>query len=88
MMAATASAQPGRGRGGQGGPGGGRFGRGGFGGFGGQESLLDLVAREDVGKELEIIEAQREDIDGNTGSDYRIQFSLRVGFDTGNIMGR
>ena len=29
---------------------------------------------------------QREDISGNTGEDYRIQFSLKVSFDTGNIM--
>jgi DcaP outer membrane protein len=29
---------------------------------------------------------QREDIDGNMGSDYRIQFSLKVDFDTGNLM--
>ena len=29
---------------------------------------------------------QREDIDGNVGSDYRIQFSLKVDFDTGNLM--
>ena len=29
---------------------------------------------------------QREDVDGNTGSDYRIQFSLKVGFDSGNFI--
>ena len=29
---------------------------------------------------------QREDIDGNIGSDYRIQFSLKVDFDTGDLM--
>jgi hypothetical protein len=29
---------------------------------------------------------QREDIDGNVGSDYRIQFSMKVNFDTGNLM--
>jgi hypothetical protein len=34
----------------------------------------------------EFIWGQREDIDGSTGSDYRIQFSLKVDFDTGNIL--
>jgi hypothetical protein len=29
---------------------------------------------------------QRENIDGNTGSDYRIQFSLKVDFDTGDLI--
>jgi len=29
---------------------------------------------------------QREDIDGNTGTDYRIQFSLKVDFDTGDLL--
>lgn len=29
---------------------------------------------------------QRENINGNTGTDYRIQFSLKVDFDTGNLM--
>ena len=29
---------------------------------------------------------QREDVDGNTGSDYRIQFSLKVDFDTGDLL--
>ena len=29
---------------------------------------------------------QREDIDGNTGSDYRIQFTLKVDFDTGDLI--
>jgi len=29
---------------------------------------------------------EREDVDGNTGEDYRIQFTLKVNFDTGDIM--
>jgi hypothetical protein len=36
----------------------------------------------------EFIWGQREDIDGNLGSDYRIQFTLKVDFDTGNLMQR
>ncbi len=28
---------------------------------------------------------EREDVDGDTGTDYRIQFSLKVGFDTGDL---
>ena len=31
---------------------------------------------------------QREDVNGNTGTDYRIQFSLKVNFDSGDIMKR
>ena len=34
----------------------------------------------------EFIWGQREDIDGNVGSDYRIQFSLKVDFDTGDLI--
>ena len=34
----------------------------------------------------EFIWGEREDVDGNTGSDYRIQFSLKVNFDTGDLM--
>jgi len=34
----------------------------------------------------EFIWGQREDIDGSTGSDYRIQFSLKVDFDTGDFL--
>ena len=34
----------------------------------------------------EFIWGQREDVNGNTGSDYRIQFSLKVNFDTGDVM--
>jgi hypothetical protein len=29
---------------------------------------------------------QREDVNGNTGSDYRLQFSLKVNFDSGDLM--
>lgn len=36
----------------------------------------------------EFIWGQREDVDGNTGTDYRIQFSLKVNFDTGDLMPR
>ena len=32
------------------------------------------------------VRGQREDVDGNTGSDYRIQFSLKVNFDSGDLM--
>ncbi len=31
---------------------------------------------------------EREDVDGNTGSDYRVQFSLKVNFDSGDLMAR
>jgi len=34
----------------------------------------------------EFIWGQREDVDGNTGTDYRIQFSLKVSFDTGDLV--
>ena len=34
----------------------------------------------------EFIWGQRENIDGNIGSDYRIQFTLKVDFDTGNLI--
>jgi hypothetical protein len=34
----------------------------------------------------EFIWGQREDVDGNTGTDYRIQFSLKVNFDSGDLM--
>lgn len=34
----------------------------------------------------EFIWGEREDINGKTGSDHRIQFSLKIGFDTGNLM--
>jgi hypothetical protein len=34
----------------------------------------------------EFIWGQREDVNGNTGTDYRVQFSLKVNFDSGDIM--
>jgi hypothetical protein len=34
----------------------------------------------------EFIWCEREDVNGNTGSDYRIQFTLKVNFDTGDII--
>jgi hypothetical protein len=36
----------------------------------------------------EFIWGQRENIDGNKGSDYRVQFSLQVNFDSGNLFAR
>lgn len=33
----------------------------------------------------EFIWGEREDVGGNTGSDYRVQFSLKVNFDTGDL---
>ena len=29
---------------------------------------------------------QREDVDGHTGTDHRIQFTLKISFDTGDLM--
>ncbi len=34
----------------------------------------------------EFIWGEREDISGDVGSDYRVQFSLKVDFDTGNLL--
>jgi hypothetical protein len=34
----------------------------------------------------ELIWGKREDINGNTGSDYRVQFTLKVDFDTGRLL--
>ena len=34
----------------------------------------------------EFIWGEREDICGDVGSDYRIQFSLKVDFDTGDLV--
>jgi len=58
LISATAFAQPGGGRGPGGGPGGGR-GPGGGGGGG-----LELLMREDVRKELEIVDSQYEELRG------------------------
>jgi hypothetical protein len=50
-----------------------------------QINLLHYPA-DNVMLGTEFIWGEREDVDGSTGSDYRVQFSLRVNFDTGNIM--
>lgn len=34
----------------------------------------------------EFLWGEREGVDGNIGSDYRILFSLRVNFDTGDLV--
>jgi hypothetical protein len=34
----------------------------------------------------EFLWGEREDVGGNTGSDYRVLFSLRVNFDTGDLL--
>ena len=34
----------------------------------------------------ELLWGEREDISGESGSDYRIQFSLKVNFDSGDLM--
>ena len=60
VFAATAFAQPGGGRGGFGG---GRGGFQGFGGRGGGDSLVELALRDDVGKALEIVGPQKDDIE-------------------------
>jgi hypothetical protein len=36
--------------------------------------------------ESTFIWGEREDIDGNVGSDYRVQFTLKVDFDTGDLI--
>ena len=50
-----------------------------------QINLLHYPAKH-VMLGTEFIWGQREDISGNIGSDYRIQFSLKVDFDTGNLL--
>jgi len=54
----------------------------------GQIAQINLLyyPRDRVMLGAEFIWGQREDIDGNQGSDYRIQFSLKVDFDTGDLM--
>ena len=42
--------------------------------------------RENVMLGTEFIWGERQDVDGATGDDYRIQFSLKVGFDSGNFL--
>ena len=50
-----------------------------------QINLLHYPA-EHVMLGTEFIWGEREDISGNTGSDYRVQFSLKVDFDSGNLI--
>jgi hypothetical protein len=56
----------------------------------GQIAQINLLhyPRDHVLMGTEFIWGQREDVGGNTGSDYRIQFSLKVNFDSGDIMNR
>ena len=49
-----------------------------------QVNLLHYPA-DNVMMGTEFIWGEREDVNGNTGSDYRIQFSLKVNFDTGDL---
>jgi hypothetical protein len=50
-----------------------------------QINLLHYPA-EHVMMGTEFIWGEREDISGNHGTDYRIQFSLKVDFDTGDLL--
>lgn len=52
-----------------------------------QVNLLHYPA-DNVLLGTEFIWGEREDVDGNTGTDYRVQFSLKVNFDTGDLMQR
>ncbi len=54
----------------------------------GQIAQINLLhyPRKHVMLGTEFIWGQREDISGNLGSDYRIQFSLKVDFDTGDLV--
>lgn len=54
----------------------------------GQIANINLLyyPRDHVMMGTEFIWGQREDIDGSTGSDYQVQFSLKVDFDTGDLM--
>ncbi len=56
----------------------------------GQIAQINLLhyPRDHVMLGGEFIWGQREDIDGNVGSDYRVQFSLKVDFDTGDLVRR
>jgi hypothetical protein len=53
----------------------------------GQIAQLNLLhyPRENVLFGTEFIWGEREDVDGATGEDYRVQFSLKVNFDSGNL---
>ena len=50
-----------------------------------QINLLHYPAKN-VMLGTEFIWGQREDVSGNIGSDYRVQFSLKVNFDTGDLV--
>ncbi len=54
----------------------------------GQIAQINLLhyPEEHVMLGTEFIWGEREDISGNTGSDYRVQFSLKVDFDSGNLI--
>jgi len=54
----------------------------------GQIAQVNLLhyPRDNVMMGTEFIWGEREDISGATGDDYRIQFSLKVGFDSGNFL--
>ncbi len=54
----------------------------------GQIAQINLLhyPREHVMLGTEFIWGQREDISGDVGSDYRVQFSLKVDFDTGDLV--
>ena len=54
----------------------------------GQIAQINLLhyPRDNVMLGTEFNWGQREDVDGNTGTDYRLQFSLKVNFDSGDLM--
>ena len=56
----------------------------------GQIAQINLLhyPRDHVMLGTELLWGQREDVDGSTGSDYQIQFSLKVDFDTGDLLKR
>jgi hypothetical protein len=56
----------------------------------GQIAQINLLhyPRDNVLLGTELNWGEREDVNGATGSDYRIQFSLKVNFDSGDIMKR
>ena len=56
----------------------------------GQIAQINLLhyPRDNVLMGTELSWGEREDVDGATGEDLRIQFSLKVNFDTGDIMQR
>jgi len=56
----------------------------------GQIATINLLhyPRDNVLLGTEFGWGEREDVNGNTGSDYRVQFSLKVSFDSGDLMNR